>query len=904
LIASSVLAAASAGPAAASVATTIEIVSPAGPYRLFEPIQLQALVQPAPDEPGLVTLSRDGFAVASSPATTDTNGAANFSLPGGLAVGTYTFVATFTGTANSTPSTSLPFVLTVIDDRLPVTVTIASGQNPSLRNDRVSFTVTVSPVPTAGTITIDDGGQGAQKPLDPSGVTVVDMFFHDVGSFPVRALYSGDSTFRPTFSAVDIQQQVTAFDTVTTLAIEPRSLYRDEPLVIHASVSPAPDVPSSVLVRRVGGSPLWTVPLDPLTGLGVLEVPGSEVASRLNPDANVLEGLFGGSDHMNPSSSASVTIVTRHDPTVTVVSGPSTVAPGDIVTATAKVDPAPPEGTFLRFQIIAPNGDRTSGDGLTDAFGQATATIPTVSSWRLGTYQLIARFEGTVRLDLSAGTTTLSLVDTIAPSFGFVLPGPDLTTSTRDIVVPSGADGTGSHVVLAELSNDGATWVAMPYAPLLPWTLSPGDGLKTVWLRVTDEGGNVSFAAYYTILLDTTMPTGVVLIDGGSAATSSRSVTVAAGAEDLGSPLTTLALSNDGSTWTSMDFAPSVPWTLSAGTGTRTVQAKWRDVAGNWSAVKSDSIILDSVAPTGEVSIAGGAINTKTTNVTLRVAATDVGSGLSQVQLSNDGSTWSTRAYAASLNWALLPTNGTRTVYARWKDIAGNWSAVKSDTIALDSVAPTVTLPRHGFVTASAIVSGRITMRMPWSGSDATSGVARYELNQQTDGGAWAIVSTTLTSPTMDRAVAPRHAYRFRVRAIDQAGNIGPWVLGPSFALSRYSETSTRITYGGRWRTVRDSRYWGGIARTSSTARANASITFTGRSIAWIASTAPNRGKAKVYVDGRLVATVDLHSATYQKQRVIWSGAWLTSKSRHVTIRVLGTRGHPRIDLDEFVAAD
>ena len=62
--------------------------------------------------------------------------------------------------------------------------------------------------------------------------------------------------------------------------------------------------------------------------------------------------------------------------------------------------------------------------------------------------------------------------------------------------------------------------------------------------------------------------------------------------------------------------------------------------------------------------------------------------GLDTVEVANDagfsGST--TYAYATSLSWTLAAgADGTRTVYARFKDKAGNLSAAASDGITLDA---------------------------------------------------------------------------------------------------------------------------------------------------------------------------------------------------------------------------
>jgi hypothetical protein len=192
-------------------------------------------------------------------------------------------------------------------------------------------------------------------------------------------------------------------------------------------------------------------------------------------------------------------------------------------------------------------------------------------------------------------------------------------------------------------------------------------------------------------------------------------------------------------------------------------------------------------------------------------------------------------------------------------------------------------------------------VRLAWSGSDTGSGIARYELAQSTDGGAWTSVSSTLTSATLDRLLAPNHTYRFRLVAVDGAGNASAPVYGPTFRLTHYGETNTRVRYTGSWSLATGAPYWGAKAKASSRAGATASLTFTGRSVEWIARKGPARGKAQIYINGVLKATVDLYAPAYQNQRVVWTGSWSSSASRTITIKVLGTSGRPRVDLDAFV---
>ena len=74
-----------------------------------------------------------------------------------------------------------------------------------------------------------------------------------------------------------------------------------------------------------------------------------------------------------------------------------------------------------------------------------------------------------------------------------------------------------------------------------------------------------------------------------------------------------------------------------------------------------------------------------------------------------------------------------------------------------------------------------------------------------------------------------------------------------------------------------------------------------GRTVELVSRTGPARGKARIYVNGVLKATVDLYAASYQNQRVVWTASWSSTAKRTITVRVVGTSGRPRVDLDAFV---
>ncbi len=111
---------------------------------------------------------------------------------------------------------------------------------------------------------------------------------------------------------------------------------------------------------------------------------------------------------------------------------------------------------------------------------------------------------------------------------------------------------------------------------------------------------------------DTQPPTGSVTINGGASATNTLAVTLQLAATDDSGTVAQMQCSNDGVTFSPAEpFQATAPWTLAAGDGTKTVQVRFADDAGNWSATASDSIMVDMTPPTVTItSPADGAVIT------------------------------------------------------------------------------------------------------------------------------------------------------------------------------------------------------------------------------------------------------------------------------------------------------
>jgi hypothetical protein len=116
-------------------------------------------------------------------------------------------------------------------------------------------------------------------------------------------------------------------------------------------------------------------------------------------------------------------------------------------------------------------------------------------------------------------------------------------------------------------------------------------------------------------------------------------------------------------------------------------------VSGATASADGPPLSTDTTPPSGTVTINSGATATHNPVVTLTLSATDNSGTVAQMQCSNDGTTYSAaEAYATTKTWTLASGDGTKTVYVKFKDAAGNWSAPASDSIVLDTTPPAITI--------------------------------------------------------------------------------------------------------------------------------------------------------------------------------------------------------------------
>ncbi|UCC92332.1 MAG: Ig-like domain-containing protein [Thermoplasmata archaeon] len=249
-------------------------------------------------------------------------------------------------------------------------------------------------------------------------------------------------------------------------------------------------------------------------------------------------------------------------------------------------------------------------------------------------------------------------------------------------------------------------------------------------------------------ILDTTPPTGTIIINQGDEFTTSIDVVLdLTRSDNITDLLVTvpeewlyrMRISNepvwDGVQW--VNATDQVDWTLANIEGTRTVYYQLMDRSGLVSETFSDDIVLDTLAPTGSVTIDDDAAWTTSTDVVLNIAYLDAISGVTHMRLSDDG-VWDDEEWLhpnQTVDWSLVGGDGENTVHLQLMDAAGLVSPTYTDTIVLDTTPPgcSITIDNDASYTGSTSVQLSISY---WDDATTVEGI-RVSGDGSFDGLEW-----------------------------------------------------------------------------------------------------------------------------------------------------------------------
>jgi len=250
-----------------------------------------------------------------------------------------------------------------------------------------------------------------------------------------------------------------------------------------------------------------------------------------------------------------------------------------------------------------------------------------------------AGYSDGITVDSTAPSTELSGVDSDSWNKASVT----ITLTASDSV--SGADKT-------YYSTDGSD-PALTYSS--PFALF-NEGTYSIKYYSIDKAGNSETvkSAESAIKIDTASPSGSIKINNNVSYTAQSDVVLVLSASDSSSGLSEMMFSNDNSTWSSAEtYSTAKTWSLSFGSGKKTVYAKFKDTTGNWSSVYSDTITVDTSVPE-KPKVKDGKEHTRSHNkLSASWSSSDKESGISEYQYSIGTAKGKTNV----LDWTSAGTN-------------------------------------------------------------------------------------------------------------------------------------------------------------------------------------------------------------------------------------------------------
>lgn len=523
----------------------------------------------------------------------------------------------------------------------------------------------------------------------------------------------------------------------------------------------------------------------------------------------------------NPGSATHDVTLNGDVPTIAI----NTFAQDDIVNAAE-------HGTPL---VISGTTDAPAGQTVTITLNGKTytATVQNDGTWSYtvgsadvtaladgGSYVINAQVSNAIGNSVSDNHTVT--VDLTAPSMGISidslqndtgLSANDFITNDSQVVVNGSLTAQLGNNEKAQISLDGGvTWNDLTVTGTT-WRYTDGrtltDGTYQYQVRVIDNAGNVGATDSQDVVIDLTKPAAATItvdsvsqdtgLSDSDFITSDNQISLKGtlGAA-LGSGDHAQISLDGGATWTDVSVS-GLSWTYIDGRtltdGDYNYQLRVIDEAGNISATTSQVVTIDTVAPDASKTIAIDSISddtglsssdfiTRDRSLTLHgsLGATLADGEYAQISI-DGGVTWQ-NVLVTGNSWYYVDGrtlgNQTYDYYVRVVDAAGNVGASAHQQVTVDTVAPDA---------AITVTVDNITVDTGFDNNDFLTSSTSYTLNGtlgaelgageyvqvSMDGGTtwvYATVSGTQWRYTDARTLADGD-YRYQVRVVDQAGNVG-----------------------------------------------------------------------------------------------------------------------------------
>jgi subtilisin family serine protease len=401
--------------------------------------------------------------------------------------------------------------------------------------------------------------------------------------------------------------------------------------------------------------------------------------------------------------------------------------------------------------------------------------------------------------------------DTTDPSASISINSGAIYTDSTSVTLSLTYSDGGSGVAQCRYKNSDGSWTGWEScSSTKSWTLSSGDGTKTVYYQVGDKAGNIREVSD-TITLDTANPSASISINSGATYTDTTSVTLSLTYSDGGSGVDQCRYKNSDGSWTGWEScSSSKSWTLSSGDGTKTVYYQVRDKAGNIREV-SDTIILDTTDPPAPTISSvthpneNNWYNNNDPSFTWNTPADTSGIEGYSYTIDHSSSTTPDTSVDTSGNSASYSNiaDGTWYFHTRAKDNAGNWGSADHYTVRIDNANPSATLNSpNGGESWQVGTPHDIT----WTATDNV-GVTSVNIMYSINGGS-TYPYTIATGETNDGTYSwtipntPSTTCKVKVIAYDVADNPGEDVSNTNFEIYVEVPPPQLVVYTITYRTI------------------------------------------------------------------------------------------------------
>jgi glycosidase len=273
----------------------------------------------------------------------------------------------------------------------------------------------------------------------------------------------------------------------------------------------------------------------------------------------------------------------------------------------------------------------------------------------------------------------------------------DTTPPVLEILSPSDFQNVGSTFTVNGTVFDAGVgvknvWVKLDTQPFVPATINGGiwsinlsvtmAGLHTIKVYASDLAGNLTVTNTLNVNYDSGTPSIVIDTPADGAKLKLASINVAGSVTVQGSSITSVELKLNTNAYKNVGNTDWITNGIVLSEGTNTLIARATAANAKVAVSPSVKVILDTQAPTVNISSPADGYTSQNQNITFSGTAADVGTGIEGIYLSTGGDFVK---ISSSANWSfttsLPPNSYTIRVYS--KDKAGNSSTTKQINITI-----------------------------------------------------------------------------------------------------------------------------------------------------------------------------------------------------------------------------